>query len=248
MKNSFKGTQEKQTSFLAGYPTKDARLLARSYCIVEGCSETSHRTTSIVSYEVAKEYLDLAESSQNESATSQSLTLCNAHYQQLYREVHLPQPCAACSSQPRYGGDYTCRCPHPEKITEFLQQNLDFGSVLTPASKICTSCYFFHRRILQQLESVSSTTHHALDSIVSDLQTKLKQFDIEGRISVTDTSLLSWNVCKVCLELATMLQSDETILLPDLYATFCQGVVQTIDMFPNVSKSLKEIHPQFNGS
>ena len=113
--------------------------------------------------------------------------------------------CAACSSQPRYGGDYTRRCPHPEKITEFLQQNLDFGSILTPAIKICTSCYLFHRRILQQLESVSSTTHHALDSIVSDLQTKLKQFDIEGRISVTDTSFLSWNVCKVCFSLVPRL-------------------------------------------
>ena len=40
-----------------------------------------------------------------------------------------------------------------------------------------------------------------------------------------------------------MLQNEEAILLPDLYATFCEGVVQTIDMFPNVTKEIKTNPP-----
>ena len=45
-------------------------IRAHSYVIVEGCRETA---TSIASYAVAKEHLDLAESSLSDSATSQSV-------------------------------------------------------------------------------------------------------------------------------------------------------------------------------
>ena len=43
-----------KTNIIPRWILKDARLLAHSYCIVEGCSETLHTTTFIVSYEVAK--------------------------------------------------------------------------------------------------------------------------------------------------------------------------------------------------
>ena len=92
---------------------KGARSKARSYCRVEGCRDVSH-TTSSITYEAAREHLDLIEASQDDPTIS-PLTLCNSHYQHLYKEVHFPQPCAACSSQPRYGGDYTHHCPDPEK-------------------------------------------------------------------------------------------------------------------------------------
>ena len=50
------------------------RRKVRSYCMVEGCGEESHTTTLIVSFEVAREYLDMIES---DGGTSQSLSLCN---------------------------------------------------------------------------------------------------------------------------------------------------------------------------
>ena len=153
------------------------RRKVRSYCMVEGCGEESHTTTSIVSFEVAREYLDMIES---DGGTSQSLSLCNCHYQYLYREVHYPQPCAACSSQPRYGGEYTRRCPDPAKITVFLKETFDFSGALTVASKICKPCYMFHRQMLQQIDSSSSVAINTLQSIVSDLETRLTHFEMKG--------------------------------------------------------------------
>ena len=102
------------------------------YCVVEGCGELSHTATSIVTYKVAQEYLDIPGDC---CTTSQSLSLCKSHYQYLYREVHYPQPCEACSSQPRYGGDYICQCPDPARITLFLQEMFEFSGALSILAK-----------------------------------------------------------------------------------------------------------------
>ena len=131
----------------------------------------SHTATSIAKYEVAREHLDLAPISEAEA--SSSLVLCNSHYQQLYRELHFPLPCAACSSQPRYGGDYTRRCPDPVQISTYLQQTLDFSGILMAQSKICTPCYMFHRQILQKQNSNDSIFVLTLDTIASNLEGKI---------------------------------------------------------------------------
>ena len=190
-------------------PTKSK---AHRYCMVEGCGEVSHATTSIVSY--ALEYLDIAGVS--DDFTSQSLSLCNCHYQLLYREVHYPQPCAACSSEPRYGGEYTRRCPEPDRITAFLQETFDFCGVLTKISKICKLCYMFHWQILLQLNAGSSMATDTLNSTVSDLETKLAHFETDGVYIVCDKSFLTWNICKVSLDLARVKKPffSHTCILP----------------------------------
>lgn len=143
----------------------------RNYCMVEGCREVSHTATSIAKYEVAREHLDLAPIPEAD--------------QQLYRELHFPLPCAACSCQPRYGGDYTRRCPDPVQISTYLQQTLDFSGVLTAQSKICKPCYMFHRQILQKRtsDSISAPT---FDTIVANLEGKIAEFETSERKSVTD--------------------------------------------------------------
>jgi len=97
-------------------------------------------------YDVAQEHLDLVEiqDSHTESDTSSPLALCSCHYQQLYRALRFPLPCAACSSQPWYGGDYTRRCPNPVKITAYLQETVDFDGVISADSKVCPREHFGH--------------------------------------------------------------------------------------------------------
>ena len=94
-------------------------LLHSRYCIVEGCGEMSHTTTHIVTHDIAQEYLDLVPTPESGSAIPQNLTLCNSHYQFLYRKVHFPEPCASCFTEPNYGGKYTRCCPDPEQISAF---------------------------------------------------------------------------------------------------------------------------------
>ena len=133
-----------------------------------------------------------------------------------------------------------------KKIT-FLKQTLDFDGVLTTASRICKPCYSFHQQILLQAESGISTSMQTLHSIASDLDSTVKHFETQERNSASDKSFLAWNVSKICLQLVRTLQSEEAVLLPHLYAEFCQQVFQTIDMFPSVTKHLRQIHLQFDG-
>ena len=93
---------------------KDMRPKTLRYCTVEGCGEMSHTTTHIVTHEIAQEYLDLVPTPESGSAIPQDLTLCNSHYQFLYRKVHYPEPCASCFTEPNYGGKYTWCCPDPD--------------------------------------------------------------------------------------------------------------------------------------
>ena len=86
-----------------------------------------------------------------------------------------------------------------------------------------------------------------LHSIASDLDSTVKHFETQERNSASDKSFLAWNVSKICLQLVRTLQSEEAVLLPHLYAEFCQQVFQTIDMFPSVTKHLRQIHLQFDG-
>ena len=72
-------------------------------CCVEGCGKIAHTSTTIATYDIAQEHLDLVQSADSNTSP---LALCNPHYQQLYRTIRFPVPCAACASQPQYGGDY----------------------------------------------------------------------------------------------------------------------------------------------
>lgn len=91
---------------------KEARLKPVKYCMVVGCGKVSHTSTSMVAHQMACERFDPAPITDKEAGSA--LLLCNSHYQHLYRDLHFPQPCAACSSQPKYGWGYIHRCPNPE--------------------------------------------------------------------------------------------------------------------------------------
>ena len=202
----------------------------------------SHSATSIAKYEVAREHLDLAPIPEAEASTS--LLLCNSHYQQLYRELHFPLACAACSCQPRYGGDYTRRCPDPVQISTYLQQTLDFSGVLTAQSKICKPCYMFHRQILQKQNTSDSISAPTFDTIVANLEGKIAEFEASERKSVTDKQFFGWNVCRVAPKLnKTFQNANKAILLPELHAEFCHLVTTFVDEDPSVQKTVKSSPP-----
>ena len=69
-----------------------------SYRIVEGCGDVSHTTTSIVSYEVAQEYLDLLGTSDGDNTISRPLCLCKLSLPVLVQRS--PLSTAMCSLLP----------------------------------------------------------------------------------------------------------------------------------------------------
>ena len=93
---------------------------------VEGCGETAHTSRTIAPYDIAQECLDLVQSADSDT---NSLALCNHHYQQLYRGIKFPVPCAAYVSQPWYGGDYIRRCPNLIQIITYSTRWILIASI-----------------------------------------------------------------------------------------------------------------------
>ena len=142
-----------------------------------------HTSTTIATYGIAREHLDLAQSADSDTTP---LALCNPHHQQLYRAIRFPAPCAACASQPRYSGDYTRRCPDPFQITTYLQQTVDFEGILSADSKVCKQCYDFHRQVLQQQNAGQSTSVSTLHDIKHQLEREIVQFEASNNEEITD--------------------------------------------------------------
>ena len=69
-----------QVRQVARYVPSDRWL--RKYCAVEGYGEISHTSTTITTYDIAQEHLDLVETAGTDSSP---LALCNLYHQQLYR-------------------------------------------------------------------------------------------------------------------------------------------------------------------
>ena len=189
------------------------------YCIVEGRGEVVHTTASFVTYRVAQEYID------KPHEQTKPLFLCNAHYQYLYREVNFPKPCAACSAQLKYGREYTRCCPDTQKISSFLQENLNFYEEITKDSKIYNACFMFHYRIFQQLNSESAAESNSLTTFLSNLLKNLKNLNKKTLNHLaTSCSLNGVSVVFPNIYTATLFARDEAILLPELYYYFCQKI------------------------
>ena len=161
------------------------------YCIVEGCSEVVHTTASFVTYKVAQEYIAIPHE------PTKPLSLCNTHYQYLYREVNFPKLCATCSAQPKYGEEYKHCCPDPQKISSFLLENLNFCGKRTKDSKLCNACFMFHYRILQQLNNESAAEPDSLTTLLSNLEKKMEEFEQKDHQSFSNKLFLEWCVCSV---------------------------------------------------
>ena len=184
-------------------------------CMVSNCKQNALSTTSITTYSIASQYLELDECSRVDT-TDKSLALCNAHYQKLYRELEFPAPCATCGVHTRYGKNHVRRCPDPAIITSYLQTITGFSGTLTTDSRVCKACYEFHSQILRH--------HHenpSLESVKSNLQVSISTFESCDKQAVTEEQYLDWLVQKVALTLARLLEKDEAVLLPELHTKFC---------------------------
>ena len=103
----------------------------------------------------------------------------------------------------------------------------------------------FHRQILQQQGEANTEVvpDRSLPSIVKEVERKIADFEHEPQHLVTDEGFLAWNACILSLQLAKTLQNDEAVLLPELYATFCKNIAQTIDKYESVARAIKTTPP-----
>ena len=78
--------------------------------------------------------------------------LCERHYQQLYRQVHAPSPCAGCGAKPKARHRHTRHSPDAITITDYLIEHTDFGVTITSDDVLCKACYNMHLAILNSID------------------------------------------------------------------------------------------------
>ena len=201
-------------------------------CMVSNCKQQARGTTTITTHSIASQYLTLGECSQVDGS-NKSLALCNSHYQKLYRELEFPAPCATCGVPSRYGKHHVRRCPDPTVITSHLQTTTGFSGALTNDSRVCKACYEFHSQILRHHQENPS-----LESVKANLRTDISTFESCDKQAVTDEQYLKWLVQNVAMMLASLLEKDEAVLLPELHTKFCHILEAHTSNFPGVSTSI----------
>lgn len=74
--------------------------------------------------------------------TQESMTLCGTHYQCLYRQTHVSNPCVGCGAKPMARqSPYNRHSPDAITISHYLQERTGFDVNITPSDTLCKSCY-----------------------------------------------------------------------------------------------------------
>ena len=73
--------------------------------------------------------------------SADNTTLCQKHYQAMYRKVNAPICCAACGARPKHGSAFTRHSPNAALITSHLRENADFDGDIKDNDCLCLACY-----------------------------------------------------------------------------------------------------------
>ena len=108
--------------------------------------------------------------------------------------------------EPKYGSAFARHSPDAMKITQILQETIDFEGCITPDDPICYSCYKLHLYTLQRLESKMDSLVDALHTCINNLHAKLDD---------SNTDILTRALLKTALVVAEAIFHQRAMLLPD---------------------------------
>ena len=103
-------------------PRWAARAKQLNYCMVEGCGKLSYIRTNSELHKSIQNWLQHLNMVWQVINLRVSMLTTNI----MYRERHFPEPCATCSTPPKYRGRHARQCQDPDHISAFLKQTIDF--------------------------------------------------------------------------------------------------------------------------
>lgn len=157
-----------------------------------------------------------------------TVSLCQLHYNHLYRQLNPVFSCDSCGGYPRKGEKFNRHCPESEMINTYLASISDDPPHLTEQSLICAACYIHFKATLKrtQMEKEPSVKQEStvernadINQVISLLSSKMSQI-YDSRESATMSDYLEYVACKVCKKLGECMKKDEALLLPSLHKEF----------------------------
>ena len=137
-------------------------------------------------------------------------TLCETHYQVMYRQAHQYSECACCGAKPKVrAGPYTRHSPDASTVSHYLAE---CNVIILPTDTICKSCYDMHLVILQNIATAEAPTMQQLQSDITLWKMKLEELD--------DTDELTKAILTTVIFVATKFEQDKAILLPRVTSFF----------------------------
>ena len=179
---------------------------AQMQCIYPNCKATSfHEKIIVPSPEMQPQFSEVLKA-------QQQVTVCETHYQYVYRQLHAQNPCAGCGARPKFRqAAYTRHSPDANTISQYLNERTGFDGSVTATDTLCKLCYDMHLVILQHIEKQANAPHIQFQSKISMWETKLKDETV---------SELTRAILATVLFVAKNFQQGRALLLPHCVRVF----------------------------
>ena len=153
-----------------------------------------------------------------------NVSLCETHYQSIYRQSHRPNPCTGCGAKPKARqGAYVRHSPDAITVSQYLYQGTGYDSILSPTDTFCKSCYDMHLVILNHIQQQANKP-----------STKLKSNIMLWKVTIKDenTNELTRAILATVIFVAKKLQQDRALLLPQAVTVFLDNYPPSQDVLP----------------
>ena len=210
-------------------------------CVIHRCKNTAHRKTTLASTDEIVQLIGEPIVQFTVSGETSTVSLCQEHYNVMYKKLKASTPCDACGGTPKKGERFNRHCPEPCYINTYLGVISSESGTLTEQSIICTPCYkhfklIFSNRKLGKVPTVDQAAikrNSEIDLKIYALQTRIDCIRAEKHL-VEKTEFLEFQACVVCQKVGEKMKSDEVMLLPVLHKEFKQEVLVCVQQFPQV--------------
>ena len=101
------------------------------------------------------------------------ISLCETHYQTIYRQSHKSNPCVRCGAKAREGV-YTRYSPDTTTVSEYLCNRTGSDPNILPTDSLCKGCYDMHLVILNHIEQQANEPGKKLQSLVIIWEEKMR--------------------------------------------------------------------------
>lgn len=154
---------------------------------------------------------DICRAFEATSSITNISTLCDMHYQSLYRTIRY-KPCSCCGAIPRpRQGPFTRHSPDAATISSYLMETTEFQFNFNQEDSICKSCYDMH---IVLLKDIKKKELDALDQLPAKIDSWTK---LQADKSTTE---LHKAILQTVVFVARHLQHKNALLLPRVSSFF----------------------------
>lgn len=139
-----------------------------------------------------------------------NVSVCETHYQTIYRQTHKLNPCTGCGAKPKVRhGAFTRHSPNAVIVSEYLQTRTESDPDLSPTDTLCKGCYDMHLVILKHIDQQARER---------DLKSDIALW--KYKMTDENTDELTRAILATVIFVAEKLQQERALLLPQAVTVF----------------------------